>query len=77
MFDFVSGANFFGEIVEWAGYAIAGGFRVELLAFALFTALNIGPRAIHHHQDYLKRFSGKDGKPLYPADRKALVPFLL
>lgn len=22
-FDFVSGANFFGEILEWAGYAVA------------------------------------------------------
>ncbi len=24
-FDYVSGANFFGEIVEWTGYAIAAG----------------------------------------------------
>ena len=30
VFRFVSGANFFGEIVEWSGYAIATG-----LAFGL------------------------------------------
>ncbi|KAA0149917.1 hypothetical protein FNF27_02595 [Cafeteria roenbergensis] len=77
MFDFVSGANFFGEIVEWTGYALASGFALPPVAFAVFTALNIGPRALQHHRDYRARFNGSKGKEAYPADRKALIPFLL
>ncbi len=70
MFTFISGANFFGEILEWAGFAIACG-SLEAAAFAIFTASNIGPRAISHHDWYRKKF-GKE----YPSDRKALIPFL-
>ncbi|TRY60220.1 hypothetical protein DNTS_026368 [Danionella cerebrum] len=36
MFEFVSGANFFGEIVEWAGFALAA-YSIHSAAFALFT----------------------------------------
>ena len=49
MFTYVSGANFFGEIVEWSGFALAC-WSLPSLAFAVFTALNIGPRAIQHHR---------------------------
>ena len=54
MFTYVSGANFFGEIVEWSGFALAC-WSLPGLAFAIFTALNIGPRAIQHHR-YSKTF---------------------
>ena len=53
MFTFVSGANFFGEIAEWSGFALAC-WSLPSLSFALFTALNIGPRAIQHHK-YVKK----------------------
>ncbi|KAM4583630.1 3-oxo-5-alpha-steroid 4-dehydrogenase 2a [Odontesthes bonariensis] len=69
MFEFVSGANYFGEIVEWCGYAVAA-WSLPAFAFAFFTICSIGPRAYHHHRDYQKRF--KD----YPRSRKAIVPFL-
>mmetsp|Transcript_48486 Transcript_48486/g.90878 ORF Transcript_48486/g.90878 Transcript_48486/m.90878 type:complete len:275 (-) Transcript_48486:16-840(-) len=72
MFDYVSGANFFGEIVEWIGFAIAMHFSLPGLMFAFCTACNIGPRAIAHHHWYLQKF-----KDQYPKDRKALVPFVL
>lgn len=49
MFTYVSGANFFGEIVEWIGFALAC-WSLPSLSFALFTAFNIGPRAIQHHK---------------------------
>lgn len=42
------------------------------VAFAVCTALNIGPRAIQHHRWYHTKFKGE-----YPAKRKALIPFLL
>lgn len=70
MFEYVSGANFFGEIVEWLGYFL---FTRTLAGFALFffSASNLGPRAFHHHKDYLKKF------PNYPKKRRALIPCLI
>ncbi|ELT93041.1 hypothetical protein CAPTEDRAFT_153061 [Capitella teleta] len=71
MFDYVSGANFLGEIIEWCGFAVAC-WTPYAAAFAFFTICNIGPRALSHHQWYLKKF-GDD----YPRSRKALIPFVL
>ena len=71
LFEYVSGANFAGEIVEWAGLCIAAGGTRATLAFAIFTFSNIAPRAAQHHQWYLEKF-----KDDYPKERKALVPFL-
>lgn len=70
LFTHVSAANFFGEILEWFGFAMAQGFSPPALAFALFTFANIGPRGKQHHDDYLKRF------PDYPKTRKAVIPFI-
>lgn len=70
MFDYVSGANFFGEILEWTGFALAAGTPVAM-CFAATTALNIGPRAVQHHRWYLTKFKGE-----YPQERRALIPFI-
>ncbi|KAM9362512.1 3-oxo-5-alpha-steroid 4-dehydrogenase 2a [Symphorus nematophorus] len=70
MFEFVSGANFLGEIVEWCGYAVAV-WSFPAFAFAFFTTCSIGPRAYQHHRDYQQRFED------YPRCRRALVPFIL
>ncbi len=70
MFEFVSGANFFGEIVEWTGFAIAC-WSLPATAFAVFTFCNTGPRGHQHHNNYLEKF-----KDAYPKQRKALIPFL-
>lgn len=69
MFQYVSGANFFGESLEWFGFALAC-CTVQALALAIFTACNIGMRACHHHQWYRKKFEN------YPKDRKAYIPYL-
>ncbi|XP_048842972.1 3-oxo-5-alpha-steroid 4-dehydrogenase 2-like isoform X1 [Brienomyrus brachyistius] len=69
MFEYVSGANFLGEIIEWFGFAVAA-WSVPALSFAVFTLCSIGPRAYHHHRFYLKFFSD------YPQSRKAVIPFL-
>lgn len=68
-FEFVSGANFFGEIVEWTGFAIAANSWVAL-AFAVFTFANIGPRGAQHHQWLRAKFDD------YPRTRRAVIPFL-
>ncbi|EIE24953.1 hypothetical protein COCSUDRAFT_83645, partial [Coccomyxa subellipsoidea C-169] len=69
-FEWVSGANYLGEIIEWGGYAAAA-WSLPAAAFAIFTLCNIGPRAWQHHQWYRKRFHD------YPRNRKALIPFVL
>lgn len=71
LFEYVSGANFFGEILEWTGFAVAAGGTLSTTTFAVFTACNIGPRAVTHHKWYLTKF-GSD----YPRQRRALIPFV-
>jgi len=63
-FNFVSGANFFGECLEWSGFAVAC-WSLPATAFAIFTIFNIGPRALQHHQWYLSKF-----KEEYPKKQK-------
>lgn len=66
-FRYISCPNYLGEIIEWAGWAIAtwslGGF-----AFFLYTAANLVPRALSNHAWYRARFTD------YPPRRKALIP---
>ncbi|KAG8465302.1 hypothetical protein KFE25_002609 [Diacronema lutheri] len=69
-FELVSGANFFGECLEWTGFAIAC-WSFPACAFAVSVWCNIGPRALQHHQWYLSKFED------YPKHRRALIPFLL
>jgi len=69
MYRWISCPNYFGEIVEWIGWAIAT-WSLAGLAFAVWTAANLVPRARSHHQWYRESFAD------YPQDRKALVPRL-
>ncbi|XP_008428438.1 3-oxo-5-alpha-steroid 4-dehydrogenase 2b isoform X1 [Poecilia reticulata] len=69
LFEYVSGANYFGELVEWIGYAIVTrslpGFSIAVFSFCF-----IGPRAYYHHKFYKEHFKE------YPRFRKALIPFI-
>lgn len=49
VFEFVSGANFLGEITEWVGFAVAG-HSVHSVAFAVFTTVVLASRAVAHHK---------------------------
>jgi protein-S-isoprenylcysteine O-methyltransferase Ste14 len=69
-FRCVSCPNYLGEIVEWAGWALAT-WSPAGLAFFVYTAANLIPRARSHHQWYRARF------PDYPASRKSLIPGLI
>lgn len=60
MFNYVSGANFFGEIIEWTGFAVAS-WSLPSAAFAIFTACFISPRAVNHHRFYFALLSKSDG----------------
>jgi len=70
LFEYVSCPNYFGEVIEWTGWAIAA-WNPAGFAFALWTIANLVPRAITHHKWYLSTFSE------YPRKRKAVLPFVL
>ena len=69
LFAYVSCANYFGELVQWGGWALATWSYAALLwwLFALSTFI---PRARATHAWYHERF------PEYPSERKALIPFV-
>lgn len=69
-FNYVSCPNHFGEIVEWSGFALMT-WSSPALAFALWTLVNLMPRALHHHKWYREHFAD------YPEKRKALFPFIV
>ena len=70
LFRYISCPNLFGEMIEWIGFAIMV-WSLPALGFAVWTVVNLTPRALDHHRWYLSRF------PDYPEERKALVPFIL
>lgn len=69
LYRWVSCPNYLGEIVLWCGWALAT-WSLPGLAFAHWTVANLAPRARAHHRFYRERF------PDYPAERRALVPFV-
>jgi protein-S-isoprenylcysteine O-methyltransferase Ste14 len=69
-FEFVSCPNYLGEMAEWTGWALAT-WSLAGLAFAVYTAANLAPRALAHHRWYRQTF------PDYPVRRRALIPYLL
>ena len=69
MFKYISCPNHFGEIVECIGFAIIV-LNLGSLSFALWTAFNLIPRALNHHNWYINSFKE------YPNDRKAVIPFI-
>ncbi|HVN57046.1 MAG TPA: DUF1295 domain-containing protein [Bacteroidales bacterium] len=70
LFNYISSPHYFGEILEWAGWAVMT-FSLAGLAFAVFTFANLFPRAWASHKWYMARFSN------YPVNRKAVIPFII
>ena len=70
LYERVTCPNYLGELLEWVGFAIAS-WSLPGLAFAVYTAANLVPRALANRRWYRERF------PDYPSERKALIPFLL
>lgn len=70
LFNQISCPNFFGEVLEWFGFAIMT-FNLGSLSFFIWTCCNLIPRGIAHHRWYNEHF--KD----YPTKRKAIIPYLL
>jgi protein-S-isoprenylcysteine O-methyltransferase Ste14 len=69
MYRFITSPNYFGEIVEWIGWALMT-WSLPGLAFAIYTIANLAPRALSNHRWYQEKF------PDYPRERRALIPFV-
>ncbi len=69
LYRFVSAPNYFGELIEWSGFALAA-WSPAALVFVVWTAANLAPRAWANHRWYRRTFAD------YPPGRRALVPFL-
>jgi protein-S-isoprenylcysteine O-methyltransferase Ste14 len=69
LYEYITCPNYFGEILEWTGFAIAT-WSLPGVAFALYTAANVGPRAFQNRRWYREKF------PDYPKRMKALIPFI-
>jgi 3-oxo-5-alpha-steroid 4-dehydrogenase 1 len=70
LYRYISCPNYFGEIIEWTGWAVAT-WSLAGASFAAFTIANLAPRAIANHRWYRERFED------YPPERKALIPFVI
>ena len=70
MFLYVSCPNYLGELLEWAGWALAT-WSLGGLAFFVYTAANLVPRARSNHRWYRGRFED------YPESRRAVIPGLI
>lgn len=69
-YRFVSSPNYFGELIEWGGWAVAT-WSLAGLSFFLFTFANLVPRAVSNHKWYRDQF------PDYPKERRAVIPYLI
>jgi protein-S-isoprenylcysteine O-methyltransferase Ste14 len=70
LFRWVSMPSYLGELVEWAGWAVAT-WSLAGLSFLVFTFANLVPRAVANHRWYQGTFGDA-----YPQGRRAVFPFL-
>lgn len=71
MFRFVSSANYFGELVEWTGFAVASWSGAGLL-FVWWTFANLAPRSAALYRRYETEF----GDEFRALKRKRIIPFI-
>lgn len=71
MFRYVSSANYFGEWVEWTGFAILT-WSWAGAVFSLWTFANLAPRACKLRQRYEKEF----GDEFIRLRRRSIIPFI-
>ena len=69
-YRWITSPNYAGEIVEWLGWVLLT-WSLAGLAFAVFTAANLVPRALAGLRWYRQTF------PDFPPERRALIPRLL
>ena len=68
-YRYVTSANYFGELVEWTGFALFCSTPAAWL-FVVWTAANLVPRAAAIHKRYREEFGDAVG------NRKRVIPFV-
>lgn len=71
LFRYVSSANYFGEFLEWIGFAILT-WSAAGAVFALWTFANLAPRAARIHTRYAQEFPDE----FDPDKTKRIIPFI-
>ncbi|MBQ8959039.1 MAG: DUF1295 domain-containing protein [Bacteroidales bacterium] len=71
MFNYVTSANYFGEFVEWVGFAILT-WSWSGAVFALWTFANLAPRAARIYEKYEVEF----GDQLNTKKVKRIIPYI-
>lgn len=71
MFRYVSSANYFGELVEWVGFAVAS-WSWAGAVFAWWTFANLAPRSASLYRRYEAEF----GDEFRSLGRKKIIPFI-
>lgn len=71
MFKYVTSANYFGEFIEWLGFAILT-WSWSGAVFALWTFANLAPRAARIYDKYSEEF----GDELDTKKTKRIIPFI-
>jgi 3-oxo-5-alpha-steroid 4-dehydrogenase 1 len=69
LWEYVASPNYFGEITQWCGWALAT-WSLPGLGFAVFTIANLVPRAWANRRWYIDTFDD------YPRERKSVIPFV-
>ena len=69
LWEYVASPNYFGEITQWCGWALAT-WSLPGLGFAVFTIANLVPRAWANRRWYQDTFDD------YPRERKSVIPFV-
>tara|TARA_Y100000992_G_scaffold116144_1_gene76047 strand:+ start:2234 stop:2983 length:750 start_codon:yes stop_codon:yes gene_type:complete len=70
LYKYLSAPNYFGEIIEWLGWAILT-WSISGIVFLIWVIANLFPRAISHHKWYKNKFDD------YPKNRKAIIPGII
>ena len=64
-------ANYFGELLEWTGFAVAS-WSWAGAVFAWWTFANLAPRAASLYKRYAQEF----GEEFTALKRKKIIPFI-
>ena len=71
LYKYVTSANYFGELVEWTGYAILS-MSPAAFVFVIWTFANLAPRSKALTEKYIEEF----GEEYESLGRKNLIPFI-
>ena len=70
MYKWVTSGNYFGELLEWIGFAVLTQCNAAYV-FVIWTFANLAPRAYAIRKKYIKEFGNKG-----VGNRKCLIPYI-